>query len=231
MNSRPILGTFRSAGILYLLAAVLLLSVEYIVSSKFPGYSYLTNYVSDLGVPEAGYFEGRAIDSPLAWLMNLGFVAHGILVLAATAVLVRAAGSGAGRWVLMALSVLYALGFATIATFHGSEQSAADGIVWLHFVGGGLLAFSGSGMSVVAGIAAGRFGAKAAFRVTSIALGLLGIVSIVLLAVDKADPGMNLLGEGALERGGLYAILLWQLLAGAAMLWRRPSVADGRGTR
>jgi len=50
------------------------------------------------------------------------------------------------------------------------------------------------------------------------------VTLIALLAVDKADPTISILGEGALERGALYSIVLWQLLAGATLLRQRPSV-------
>jgi len=215
---------FSASAWLYITATVLLLVVEAIVASRFPGYSYVTNYVSDLGVPEIGTFEGRPIDSPLAWVMNAGFVVHGLLALAAAAALVRAVGGGTLRWVLLAFAVFYAIGFTLIAVVHGSEQSEAEGIVALHFLGGGLLALAGSGMAVAAGIGSRRLGMPVAARAISIALGVASVTLIALLAVDKADPTISVLGEGALERGALYSILLWQVLAGATLLRQRPSV-------
>ncbi|MEV8377242.1 DUF998 domain-containing protein [Kribbella sp. NPDC056861] len=207
------------AGGLYLAAGVLLFAIEAAVASAFPGYSYATNYVSDLGVPEVGQFEGRAIDSPLAWLMNLGFIAQGLLVLAATATLFPALRDGWGRRVLLALATVFAIGFVTIAIFHGSEQAEADGTVALHFLGGGLLAASGNALLIVTGIAARRFGAPLVARATSIALGLFGLTSLALLSIDKANTSISILGEGALERGALYAILVWELTVGAILVW------------
>jgi hypothetical membrane protein len=221
MTSRPSPGMLRLSAALYLCAPLVLLAVEAIVAARFPGYSYVDNYVSDLGVPEIGAFEGRPIDSPLAWLMNTGFIVHGLLVLAATVTLVRAAGRGRLRWVLLVSAVVYAIGLATIAIVHGSEHSQAAGIVWVHFLGGGLLAFAGSAMAVAAGLGSRRYGVSVALRGVSVVLGVLSLALIVLLAVDKGDPAMHILGEGALERGALYSILLWQILIGATMIRER----------
>jgi len=229
MTSHPSRGILRISAALYLCAPLLLLAVEAVVAARFPGYSYITNYVSDLGVPEIGSFEGRPIDSPLAWLMNTGFVVHGLLVFAATVMLVRAAGRGGLRWVLLVFAAVYAIGLATIAIVHGSEQSQAAGIVGVHFLGGGLLAFAGSGMAAAAGLGSGRFGVPVALRVCSVALGVLSLALIVLLALDKGDPAMHILGEGALERGALYSILLWQILVGGILIRRRGAVANAAG--
>lgn len=66
-----------------------------------PTYSYVRNWISDLGVSVAGVFEGRAISSPLHDVLNAGLVAHGVLLLVGVALLVTVlpAGTGpAGRW-------------------------------------------------------------------------------------------------------------------------------------
>jgi hypothetical protein len=57
------------------------------------------------------------------------------------------------------------------------------------------------------------------------ALGVIGVVSLVLLTIHKNDPSISIIGEGALERGGLYAILLWQILAAVTLVRSR----TGRG--
>jgi len=211
-------GYSRLSGLLFLAAGTSLLILEAVVASAFPGYSYATNYVSDLGVPEVGTFEGRPIDSPLAALMNFAFVLQGILMLSATVVLARGMRTGSARWVLVALAAVFAIGFITIAVFHGSEQAEANGTVNLHFLGGGLLAAAGNAILIVAGFAAAKFDAPTPARVTSIVLGLVGIFALVLLVLQK-DGTIDIMGEGALERGALYSILLWEILVGGLLVW------------
>jgi hypothetical membrane protein len=206
------------AGILFVAAAVILVVTEAVAASAFPGYSYVDNYVSDLGVPDVGQFEGRAIDSPVAWVMNAGFVLQGLLMLGGMIAAFRAIGKGRARWVLVVLAAIFAAGFILISTVHGSEQAEQNGTVMFHFLGGGLLALAGNAILIVSGIAAGRFGAPLWQRAVSIALGLFGIAALVLLTVDKGNTSISVLGEGALERGALYAIVLWELLAGAVLI-------------
>ena len=208
----------RAAGILFAAAAVVLLVTEAVAASAFPGYSYVDNYVSDLGVPDVGQFEGRGIDSPLAWVMNAGFVAQGPLMLGGMIAAFRAMGKGRSRWVLVILAAVFAAGFILISSVHGSEQAEANGTVVFHFLGGGLLALAGNAILIVSGIAAGRFGAPKWLRAISIALGIFGIAALALLTIDKGNTDISILGEGALERGALYAIVLWEVLAAASLI-------------
>jgi hypothetical membrane protein len=114
----------------WIAAAALYLVAEAVSASTFPGYSYATNYISDLGVPDVEVFQGRAIDSPLHLLMNTAFVLHGVLfVVAALAARNLAVGSPApgrpaARWWFTVLAVAHGVGIVLVGLFHGSQASA-----------------------------------------------------------------------------------------------------------
>jgi hypothetical membrane protein len=67
---------------------------------RTPGYSYSGNYISDLGNPQCGPYDGRVVCSPLHTLMNSAFIVQGVL-LGAAAWLVGRALAGRSRGVLL----------------------------------------------------------------------------------------------------------------------------------
>jgi hypothetical membrane protein len=208
--ARPLIPA--SAGIAWIAAAVVYVGTEAIAASAFPGYSYSTNYISDLGVPDVAEFQGRAIDSPLHAVMNAGFVLQGVLYLAAAVIATRALRAGPRR-AFLALAVVHAVGITVVGLIHGSASSAASGIGWMHVVGAGMAIIAGNGASIVAGVGSGRVGAARAFRVASVALGVVGLVSLVVL---ESLVGSDV--DGIWERGSVYTVTAWELMAGVAVL-------------
>jgi hypothetical membrane protein len=201
-----------SAGIAWIAAAVVYVGTEAIAASAFPGYSYSANYISDLGVPEVAEFQGRAIDSPLAAVMNTGFVLQGVLYLLGAVVATRALRAGPRRAFLV-LAAVHAVGITVVGLIHGSASSAASGIGWMHVVGAGMAIIAGNVASIVAGLGSGRIGAARAFRVASVALGVVGLVALGAL---QALGGSDL--DGVWERGSVYTVTAWELLAGVTVL-------------
>ena len=89
-----------------------------------PPYSYATNYISDLGVPDCGTeFQGRAICSPLHSWMNASFMAEGLLFGLGVLLLSRLV-AGRARRVVVALAVAHAVGFVLVGLFHGSDRKS-----------------------------------------------------------------------------------------------------------
>ncbi|RII89867.1 DUF998 domain-containing protein, partial [Clavibacter californiensis] len=63
------------------------------------------------------------------------------------------------------------------------------------------------------GLGSGRVGAARAFRVASVALGVVGLVALaLLLALGGSDI------DGIWERGSVYTVTAWELTAGIAVL-------------
>jgi hypothetical membrane protein len=214
MDRRPLIPA--AAGIAWIAAAAVYVGTEAIAASAFPGYSYSANYISDLGVPEVAQYQGRAIDSPLHAVMNAGFILQGALYLAAAVIATRALRTGPRR-AFLALAVVHAVGITVVGLIHGSASSAASGIGWMHVVGAGMAIIAGNAASLVAGLGAGRgsgrLGAARAFRVASVALGVVGLVALALL---QTVGGSGI--DGIWERGSVYTVTAWELMAGVAVL-------------
>lgn len=221
----------RLAGAVLIIAALGWFVLETIAIAHFPHYSYLRNYISDLGVPDPGLFQGRAIDSPLSWLANLMFVTQGLALLAAAVLVARHAMAGAVRWLLPLLAAGYATGYVLIAAFHGSETALADGTFALHVLGGSLAVVFGYLAIIVAALSARRLGGSAGYRNISLALCALGIASLATLVATSATATGAVVAssplDGLWERGGCYAIILWELVTGWALLARGRSHAAG----
>lgn len=227
------------AGALWIAAAVVYLLAEAVTASAFPGYSYASNYISDLGIPEVGSYQGRAIDSPLHPVMNTAFVASGALFLAAAASAARA-GVLHPRRPLLGLAVVYAVGISLVGLVHGSQASADDGTGVLHVIGAALAIVGGNVLAIVAGVASrraarrgiGRPSARpgrlaSVYPLLSIGLGVLGLVGLLGLELDSGSPSVDLLPEGIWERIAVYTVTAWQLLTGILLLTRpRVSSAD-----
>ncbi|RIJ57188.1 DUF998 domain-containing protein [Clavibacter phaseoli] len=206
----PVIPT--AAGVAWIAAAVVYVGTEAIAASAFPGYSYSADYISDLGVPDVALYQGRAIDSPLHAVMNAGFILQGVLYLAAAVIATRALRAGPRR-VFLALAAVHAVGITVVGIIHGSASSAASGIGWMHVVGAGMAIIAGNAASITAGLGSGRVGAARPFRVASVALGVVGLVALALL---QSLGGSTI--DGVWERGSVYTVTAWELMAGVAVL-------------
>lgn len=195
----------RLTGVIWLLGVSVYLACEAIAASRVDGYSYATDFISDLGVVP---------------LMNIGgFAVHGALFAAGALVI-------AWEWlqrnriarIFVAAAVANAVGNILVGTFHSGTAQAH----W-HVVGAGLAIVGGNVAVIAGGIGSRAFGASRAFRRAAILLGGFGIASLLVLIVD----GSRVLPTGLVERGSVYSIIAWELLAGAALLVRGADIRRG----
>lgn len=206
-----------------MLAAFVYLAAEAVTAAAFPGYSYANNYISDLGIPDVGAFDGRTIDSPLHAVMNSAFVVSGLLYLAAAVLAARlpAARQFASgyRRLFVGLAAAYAVGIALVGLVPGSQTSAENGLAVLHVAGAALAIVGGNLAAITAGIGA-RKHARFAYCLSSIILGAIGLFGLVMLQVNSSTASINLLPDGAWERIAVYTVTAWQLLTGILLLRR-----------
>ena len=192
----------RAAAVMWLLSAAVYLTCEAVAAARAPGYSYVQNYISDLGVSA---------------VMNVGaFMLHGsLLLLGAVAVaFAYPIGGWAGRsFVLAALA--NAIGNVLVGTFPSGASAAAD-VNW-HVIGAGLAIVAGNVAVIIAGIGSRRIGAASSFRHASVAIGLMGLACLLALVIDSSS-GSRALPVGLLERGSVYSTVAWELLAGVTIL-------------
>ncbi len=218
----------RRAGAAWLVAGLLWFLLEAIAAHALPGYDYAHNYISDLGIPSPATFQGRPGSSPLALVMNADFIVHGTLFLTGAVLAFYAAGRGAARFVFLAFAIANAAGNVLVATIHNSAQAAADGSIVLHGLGAALAIYGADIAIVVAGASAGSVGATLSYRVASVALGMVGIVSLSFLVAAPATA----VPAGVWERLGVYPIMTWEIMTGLAIfLSKRRSALDVTRTR
>jgi len=201
-------------------AAVLVLNaVQWVVSEAVsagawtsPPYSYATNYISDLGVPDCGTkYQGRTICSPDHVLMNTSFIVQGILFAIGAILLAAALLTGRVRRVVIALAGAHAVGFLLVGLFHGSPDGPGYSLA-LHVAGASIAILCANTIVIMAG-SLKSLQLPRAYRVFSVAVGALGLLS-------EAGVGVSTSTAGIFERGGVYSWLLWSAVTGVSLLVR-----------
>ncbi|SMC96604.1 DUF998 domain-containing protein [Lentzea albidocapillata] len=208
-----------TAAVLWALGSTWYLISEAVAASAFPNYSYTHNYISDLGAVRENPLDGRRIDSPLAEVMNLGFLHQGLFFLLGAMFLARALPAGRGRSAFLALAVVHAVGNGLVGTFHSGH--ADDGAAVLHPIGA-VMAILGGNLATIAAALLLRGHARARFaRIAGFALGGIGLTSLLALGLATASGTSMLFDDGTWERGSVYAITTWQLVAATVVLTAR----------
>lgn len=207
------------AAIALLAAVAVFLVAETVAAAAWdnPAYSYSSDWVSDLGVPGPGtMFKGHPIHSPLALVLNLGFIVNGALVVLAGVLLLRPRGQGrTPRWQLRLL-IGYGLGMIIAANFHEAPA-------WMfpfHALGATLIMAGGNIATFLTGRLGARLGLPTWLARTFIVLGAVGLVFFLIMQIDAAVMGSAALPSniGTLERGAAYPLILAELAAGIALL-------------
>ncbi|HUA06093.1 MAG TPA: DUF998 domain-containing protein [Solirubrobacteraceae bacterium] len=196
---------FPYLGPLIWIATVEYFVIQYIVAAKWPTpYSLLRNPISDLGNTRCGTYGGRYVCSPQHWLMNLAFVALGVLM-AAGAPLIheefrahRLAFVGfIGMGVAGAGTILVGLSPENVNyTFHVLGASGP------FLVGNAALIILACTLTISRslGVITGIFGG-------------IGLVGLLLFATG-VDLG---LGQGGMERVAAYPQTIWLIIFGMYM--------------
>ncbi|WP_078651632.1 DUF998 domain-containing protein [Streptomyces xylophagus] len=202
-------------------AAVLVLNaMQWVVSEAVaaaawsrPAYSYATNYISDLGVPDCGtHYQGRTICSPDHALMNTSFIVQGVLFATGVILLAATLLTGRARRVVIALAGAHAVGFLLVGLFHGSPDGPGYSLA-LHVAGASIAILCANTIVIMAG-SLKSLQLPGAYRVFSIAVGALGLLS-------EAFVGASTSTAGIFERGGVYSWLLWSVVTGVSLLVRQ----------
>jgi hypothetical protein len=204
-----------TAGTLWLVSAASYLLAEAIAARGFAHYSYLRNFISDLGVPYVGMSDGRALHSTLAPVMNFGgFMLHGILfALAALAVLPALGASQRATRAMYGILLMYVTGSTLLAFVHGGNRELASGLFGLHLFAA-IITIIGGNLAVLTltVLMHDLFGSHA-YRGGTIAFFTCALIGAVLWAVLPHGPV-----SGLYERGCVYMIMGWELMTGAHLL-------------
>jgi hypothetical membrane protein len=199
---------------LLILAAVEFWTTEAITAAAWhrPPYSYTANAISDLGLPGGPIkTNGLIVNSPLAWVMDSGFILSGVLVFTAGLVFLRRQ-HGKGAVINVVLVIAYVVGVIEIAPFHEYPSSMAP----FHGLGAFLAIGGGNALALVTGIRGTAFGMTAWFRRFLIGLGALGFVFLIITLTLAHVVSY----AGLLERIAVYPIMVSQVAVGAVVLVR-----------
>ena len=207
----------RTAGaIAFLVGGLQYVTLEAVAAAAWtdPRYDYLSNYISDLGVARAQVYQGRTVDSPLAWVMNTGFVLEGLLF-ALGAVALSVLFGTAARRLVVTFALLHCVGIVLVGLFDETADAGPTHLAgaFLAIVFGNLTALA-VGIATLVGRTRGRAVLPLWFAVASIGLPVLGFASEGVLLAGLADVRF----DGLFERGGVYSVTVWQLLFGVAVL-------------
>ena len=185
------------------MGAIVYLVCEAVAAASVPGYSYVADYISDLGVSA---------------VMNIGaFMLHGSLFFVGAIVLSRRCPTlGWGGWGFMLAAAANATGNVLVGTFRSGTPLAAGDVNW-HAVGAGMAIVGGNIAVIIAGLASRRIGAPRPYRLASVAVGVIGLVCLLTLIIDGAN-GSRLLPVGLVERGSVYSIVVWEIMTGVSIL-------------
>jgi hypothetical membrane protein len=179
-----------------------------------PSYSYVRNWISDLGATGVGAFHGRSLSSPLHAVMNAAFLVDGIFFLLGAIMLARTAAGPRARLFLV-FAVAHSLGMLLVGLV---PETVSPPLGSLHLLGA-MLAIGGGNAAIIVG------GRLAGLRWAGLLLGLFGLAAFAALAFPAATAA---LGSGLVERLAVYPITLWELLAGLALLSPSPAAAARR---
>lgn len=213
MLTRP--RSSRIAAAALLLGPAVYLTAEAVSAAAWTGptYSYLHNWISDLGSSTTGTFQGREIDSPLYQVMNAGFLIQGLLfgvgVLAIASRL-----PGRLRRTVTALTVATSTGYVLLAAFHGSPQAAEDGTLALHHLGATLAIVGANALATVLGAHWWKDPMNRSLGHASVPLGVLGLVAVTALFSTMGSG----LPAGLIERVSVCTAVAWQVRVALQLL-------------
>ncbi|MGI5500353.1 DUF998 domain-containing protein [Lentzea sp. CA-135723] len=204
----------RRAGTVLMASAAIYFSAEFIAAAAWtdPPYSYTHHFISNLGVHGPTTAFGQFMYSPLAWVMNTGFVLFGLTALAGV-VLLRGL-PGKRRRLHLLLAVLLAAGGVTLGFFPGSGETPADGVDY-HALGAFAAFLGGNVLSILLGGAHRALGFSRRLGIGLKVAGVYGLLSIpAYLAVTASEKGILI---GLVERGIVDPFLIGFLVLGAAL--------------
>ncbi|NLX46557.1 MAG: DUF998 domain-containing protein [Euryarchaeota archaeon] len=181
----------RTAGALIMVAAFIVLMGIITSEALYPGYHTGEHDISDL-----------AWEEPSATIFNTTMIVGGIMY-SLTAILLRKAGLPRSVTVPAFLMGLGGAGVGIFPLYTGTPHVIAA-----------LMTFGGGSITA---LMAGRT-ADPPFKHISLALGTIGLISLVLFAIMWKGEPFGPLGEGGMERWVAYANMVWAIGFGGYLM-------------
>ncbi|GIF22495.1 putative membrane protein [Actinoplanes tereljensis] len=218
----------RAAGLALMAGGGIYFGTEFIAAAAWtdPPYSYTYHWISNLGVHGPSTAFGQFMYSPLAWVMNTGFVLFGPVVLAG--VLLLRGLPGRRRWAPVVTAVLLAVGSMLVGLFPGSAEAFDDGTGVFHGLGAFAAFVGGNVLAILLGRRHRLLGVSRARGRALVGLGILGVVSLVAFMADLSTGDGVLIG--LVERGVIYPYLIGFIVLGAALNAPRKGISSTTDT-
>lgn len=208
--------TARWGGGVFVLGSLQFIAVMVYVQSRYPGYSDVTNYISDFG---------NYHDSPAYWAFNGSIILLGLLGLLGTGLIRSAFAPRRTRTIGLGMLAIANLGAIGVGIF---PETATELGGHVHSVVS-LITFLGSALALLfLAVAMMRDTRWEGFRGYT---GISGVVTLVALILFIPASGGSSSGLGAapglIERVIVAPILLWAIVAGVHLL-RLPTYSPVR---
>lgn len=203
-------GVSGSAALLIAPAQFLLCEGIAAAAWQRPGYSYVHNFISDLGVTGGPLtYQGRLVDSPLGVLMNISFCLLGVIGAYGIIMLSRSLPPSKHRAWIRSTGVAFGIGGVLVGLF------PEDTVELAHAAGAFLNIGFGNVLLILVGARATRYyAAPSAVARLLVGLGALGSAAMIALVTVPA------LFNGAVERTAAYPYMVSMVLLGAVGLSR-----------
>ncbi|HEY2556904.1 MAG TPA: DUF998 domain-containing protein, partial [Diaminobutyricibacter sp.] len=221
---RPIVrsgAAARLGAVLLFIGPMVSWAAEFITAAawKQPHYSPFYNWVSHLGLtgPSQVAF-GQVGNSPLGAVMDTGWVLYGILLIVGT-LLTFDPRTGTRPIAIVGLAIVSGLGVSLVGIFQGSNADVANGLIAFHTLGAQGVMLAGNIMAIVVGASGARIGLGRGRSITSVVLGIVGLVAFAVFLADVFTGwAWNI---GMFERAVIYPIMIGHVLLGSGLLAAR----------
>jgi hypothetical membrane protein len=191
----------RRAGAVLVLGSLEFIIAMIVVQLKYPGYSDLSNYISDLG-------GGK---SPWAVVFNASVIVVGLLTLLATYLLLSAFNKRFSRTLGLGFFAITGIGAIMVGVFPETSPYLNHNI---HSISSDI-AFIGAGLALIFLPAAMLRDTRwDGYRGFTFLLGIVTFLAIVLFTTSA----WGALGPGGMERLIVAPILLWAIVVGVHLL-------------
>lgn len=212
-------------------AFLALLPIQYIIAEiivasawKSPPYSWLHNYISDLGYPICGVLNGVYICSPLHWLMSASFVIQGIIYIVATWLLHPLLPRNAytrTRKAATVMMVISGLGMISIGFIHSMFISIPFTNLTLdgHLVGALTAVIACPAAIILVGLTVYKNRLWHVYALSSIACGAFELLGMAIW-ISLMFSGATQTYAGVFERMAVYPGVFWMMATGMLLLHR-----------
>lgn len=191
--------------ILFVMASTVYLITEAISAQAwtYPEYSYSFHYISDLGVSKRLMIDGREVYSPLAGVMNTGFILYGMLS-ASSYMAVLPLIKDKAKWSVLSFALIQGVGNVLVGLFPGETYDYAS----MHLIGAAMAIIGGNCTLLLMGIYLKLEKQGYIVKATALLLGNFGLIMFVTFLLTNTDH------SAVFERLSVYTMTAWNLIFG-----------------